>query len=287
MRAPHPAGVLILLGLGLASALAAEPVAVLVSILPQKYLVDRVGDGRVRTSVLVGPGQNPHTYEPTARQMAEVSRARAYFRVGVDFEEAWLGRIVQTNPRLRVIDQREGIRLRPADAGHDHGEDAQGRPDPHIWTSPPLARLMATQVRDELTALDPEGARAYAVGFAGLAADLDALDTEIRQALADHTRRRFMVFHPSWGYFADTYGLEQIAIEQRGKEPGGRTLGALIDEARAEGVRVVFIEPQDNPAPAKAVARAVGAQAVTVDALAQDYIANLRRVAAAFSAALR
>ena len=287
MRAPHLAGVLILLGLGLASALAAEPVPVLVSILPQKYLVDRVGDGRVRTSVLVGPGQNPHTYEPTARQMAEVSRARAYFRVGVDFEEAWLGRIVQTNPRLRVIDQREGIRLRPADAGHDHGDDSQGRPDPHIWTSPPLARLMAAQVRDELTALDPEGARAYAVGFAGLAADLDALDTEIRQALADHTRRRFMVFHPSWGYFADTYGLEQIAIEQRGKEPGARTLGALIDEARAEGVRVVFIEPQDNPAPAKAVAHAVGARAVTVDALAEDYIANLRRVAAAFSAALR
>jgi zinc transport system substrate-binding protein len=287
MRRPRLTGILILLGLGLATASAAEPIPVLVSILPQKYLVDRVGDGRVRAAVMVGPGQNPHTYEPTARQMAEVARARVYFRVGIDFEDAWLNRIVQVNPRLRVVDQRQGIRLRTAEPGHDHTDHPAGRPDPHIWTSPPLARVMAAQVRDELTALDPAGAQVYAAGFARLASDLDALDAEIRQALAGHTQRRFMVFHPSWGYFADTYGLEQLPIEQQGKEPGARTLGALIDEARAEGVRVVFVEPQDNSAPAIAVAGAVGAQVVTVDALAEDYVGNLRKVAAAFTAALR
>ncbi len=278
------------LGTVAAAAAPTESLPVLVSVQPQKYLVDRVGGERVRTSVLVGPGQDPHTYEPTPRQMAEVARARVYFRVGIDFEDAWLERIRQASPGLRVVDQREGIPLLTladhGDEGH-RGHHHAGRPDPHIWTSPPLARKMAAQVRDELGRLDPAGAPAFAAGYERLAADLEALDAEIRSTLAGVSGRRFMVFHPSWGYLADTYGLEQIPIEQGGKEPGARALARLIEQARAARVEVIFVEPQDSPAPARAVARAVGATVATVDALAADYVENLRRVAAAFASALR
>jgi zinc transport system substrate-binding protein len=271
----------------------AEAMPVLVSVLPQKYLVEQVGGDRVRTAVLVGAGQDPHTYDPTPRQMAEVAGARVYFRVGIDFEDAWLGRLLGTNPGLRVVDQRQGIPLRTlddhghsgADGHHDHHH--AGRPDPHIWTSPGLAKRMAAQIRDELGRLDPEGAAAFAAGYARLATDLDALDAQIRATLAAASGRRFMVFHPSWGYFADAYGLDQIAIELGGKEPGARALARLIERARAARIGVIFVEPQDSPAPAQAVARAVGAAVVTVDALAEDYTDNLRRVAAAFAPALR
>jgi zinc transport system substrate-binding protein len=255
--------------------------------------VERVGGDRVRTAVLVGAGQDPHTYDPTPRQMAEVARARIYFRVGIDFEDAWLGRLLGTNPGLRVVDQRQGIPLRTLD---DHGHPGAnghqdhhhaGQPDPHIWTSPALAKRMAAQIRDELAHLDPEGATAFAAGYARLTTDLDDLDARIRSLLAAAPGRRFMVFHPSWGYFADAYGLEQIAIEQGGKEPGARALARLVDRARAARIGVIFVEPQDSPAPAQAVARAVGATVVTVDALAEDYTENLRRVAAALAPALR
>jgi zinc transport system substrate-binding protein len=223
----------------------------------------------------------------------EVARARIYFRVGVDFEDAWLDRIRQASPGLRIVDQREGIPLRAEEgggqgAGHgDHDHHGGGRPDPHIWTSPPLARKMAAQIRDELGRLDPAGVQAYAASHVRLVADLDALDSEIRSTLARASGRRFMVFHPSWGYFADTYGLKQVPIEQGGKEPGARALARLIDQARSAGIRVVFVEPQDSPAPAQAVARAVGGRVATVDALGGDYVENLRRVAAAFAPALR
>jgi zinc transport system substrate-binding protein len=269
---------------------AREPLPVLVSILPQQFLVERVGGDRVRTSVLVGSGQNPHTYEPTPRQMAEVSQARAFFRLGIDYEEVWLPRILRVNPGLEVVDQREGLTLRPVDGGHRHADGhwhAPARPDPHVWTSPANAKAMAAQVRDSLGRLDPAGAPAYAQGFERLAADLDALDAEVRAALAGARQRRFLIFHPSWGYFADAYGLEQVPIEQSGKEPGARGLARLIDQARAEGVRAVFVGPQDSPAPAEAVAREIGARVVPLDPLAADYLASLRRMAGALAEALR
>lgn len=291
---------------GTDAAAAAEPMAVLVSVAPQQYLVDRVGGERLRTSVLVGPGRDPHAYEPSPRQMVEASRARVYFRVGVDFEDVWLERIRQASPGLRVVDQREAVALRQVE-GHRHGESRQrhgagpetggagrqpaapapGRPDPHVWTSPPLAKRMAAQVRDELTHSDPAGALAYAAGYDRLAGDLDALDAEIRAALAGAKGRRFLVFHPAWGYFADTYGLTQVPIEQGGKEPGARTLAALIEQARGAGVQVIFVGPRDNPAAAQALARALGGTVAAVDPLAPDYADNLRRVTAAFRAALR
>ena len=163
---------------------AAEPLAVLVSVAPQQYLVDRVGGERVHTTVLVGPGRDPHAYEPSPRQMAEASRARVYFRVGVDFEEVWLERIRQSSPSLRVVDQREVVTLRQveghrhdgprhrraaepetADAQRQPAAQAPGRADPHVWTSPPLAQRMAAQVRDELTRADPAGAAAAPAGW--------------------------------------------------------------------------------------------------------------------------
>lgn len=285
---------------------AAESMAVLVSVAPQQYLVDQVGGERVRTLALVGPGRDPHTYEPSPRQMVEASRARLYFRIGIDFEDVWLERIRQASPGLRVVDQREAVPLRQVE-GPRHGESRQrhgagpeasgdgqhpaapapGRPDPHVWTSPPLAKRMAAQVRDELTRSDPAGALAYAAGYDRLASELDALDAEIRAALADAKGPRFLVFHPAWGYFADTYGLTQVPIEQGGKEPSARTLAALIEQARSTGAQVIFVGPRDNSTTAQALARALGGTVATVDPLAPDYADNLRRVTEAFRAALR
>lgn len=275
------------------------PLHVFVTLLPQKAFVERVGGPRVQVQVLVQPGASPHTYDPTPRQVAALAQADLYVAVGVSFEDAWMGRIRATNPGMRVLDSSRGIRPRALEAhddepqsghGHDeavpadaHGHDRQAR-DPHIWTSPPLVKQMAAGIRDALTELDPAGGPAYAANYAAFAAELDALDQDIRARLAGLANRRFMVFHPAWGYFADTYGLTQVPIEREGKEPGPRALAALIDQARREQVRVIFVQPQFSRKAAAQVAAAIGGRVEVMDALAPDYLANLRRVAALLAA---
>jgi len=264
---------------------ASDGLLVFASVLPLKTFVERVGGGHVRVEAMVRPGQSPATYDPTPRQVAELASADLYVRVGVPFENAWMTRIRSANPGMPVLDAREGIELRRHEGDDDgHGHDAL---DPHVWTSPTRVKVMAANIRDALIRLDPENRSDYQANYRTFAAELDALDGEIRRLLENIPDRRFLVYHPAWGYFADTYGLTQVAIEREGKEPGARTLTALIDQARREGVRVIFVQPQFNRRSAEQVARAIGGRVEAIDPLAADYEENLRRVANSIAEAVR
>ncbi|MBK5963235.1 ABC transporter substrate-binding protein [Thiocystis minor] len=295
---------LLCLWLFLPLAQAAEPLRVFVSVLPQQTFVERIGGSHVVVESMVRPGFSPHTYEPTPSQIARLAGADLYVRIGVPFEDAWAERIRVTNPTLRMLDAREGITPRAMDA-HDHDErpgegsayqeaEAHGHDhervgatpaktdseqDPHIWTSPALVKRMAVNIQQALADLDPAHAKDYSDNLAAFTADLDVLDRDIRAELAGLTHRRFMVFHPAWGYFAEAYELEQIPIEKAGKEPGPRSLAALIDQARRESVRVVFVQPQFSPKSAEQVAKAIDGRVEVIDPLAPAYFENLRRVA--------
>ncbi|MBN2886277.1 MAG: zinc ABC transporter substrate-binding protein [Chromatiaceae bacterium] len=281
LRTPVLALLLLLPGAVLA---ATEPLSVFVSVVPQRTFVERVGGDWVKVEALVEPGANPHLFEPRPRQVAALSEADLYIRIGASFEDAWMSRIQATNPGLRVLDAREGIALRPLDEAHEHddesSDDAHGHEhealDNHVWTSPPLVKVMVGQIRDALSALAPEHAEDFAANADAFVAELDALDAEIRALLADLDERRFLVFHPAWGYYADTYGLTQVAIEREGKEPGPRALAAVIEQARREGIRVVLVQPQMSARAAEEVARAIGGRVAPVDPLAADYAATLR-----------
>jgi zinc transport system substrate-binding protein len=258
-----------------------------VSILPQRVLVERVAGQRAVVTVLVGPGQSPATYEPTPRQIARLAEARVYFRIGVPFEAAWLDRIRAASPGLQIVDTAESIPRRDVDPTVAGAASAKGGlRDPHVWTDPRLAKVMAGSIRDALSRLDPAHAEEYARNASAFSADLDALDARIRRLLAPARGGAFLVFHPSWGYFADAYGLRQIPVESEGKEPGPRTLAAVVERARALGIRVVFVQEQFSRRTAEAIAKEIGGRVVAVDPLAEDYLANLWKVAEAFAAAL-
>jgi zinc transport system substrate-binding protein len=273
------------------------PVQVCVSVLPLKYFVERIGGSHVDTEVMVGPGQSPATYEPAPRQMSRLGQADLYFRVGVPFERIWMPRLADLNRRMRVVDLRDGIDLRNLE-DHQHakgpahhekepaGEHKDDILDPHIWTSPVLARLMADHIRAALIAIDPDNTQAYQAGYAALETDLTTLDRQLRKRLAGIKNRKFLVFHPSWGYFADAYGLQQIAIEEAGKEPGPRALAGIIARARQENIKVIFVQKQFSRATATTVARAIGGQVIAVDPLAENYIDNMRSAAEAFTRTL-
>ncbi|MDN5849398.1 MAG: zinc ABC transporter substrate-binding protein [Nitrococcus sp.] len=272
-----------------ATATAAAPLRVFVSILPVKTFVERIGGDRVQVAAMVQPGSNPHTYEPTPRQVAALSDTELYFRIGVPFEQSWMDRIRSMNPEMKVIDLRAGLAQRnmrnhdhPADANHAHASQ-----DFHIWTNPRLVISMAAHIRDALTRADPAGAAEYAANYQAFAADLRALDGEIRSLFAGLDNRRFLVFHPAWGYFADAYGLEQIAIEVEGKPPGAASLARLIERAKREDIHTIFVQRQFSAAPALAVARAIDARVVRVDPLAENYTASLRQFARSLREAMR
>jgi len=258
----------------------AVPLRAFVSVAPQRDFLQRIAGPRVQVAVLVQPGQNPHTYEPTPRQVADLAQADVYVRIGVPFEDAWLPRIQAANPRMEVLDLRTGLDLPSLQLGHAPGEDTDSvELDPHAWTSPLLVKRMGLRLRDYLSLRDPDGSALYQAQYAAFAADLEALDRDIRVTLAGLKQRRFLVFHPAWGHFAAAYGLTQIAIEHQGKEPGAKALGALIDQAREHGLRVVFVQPQFDRKAARAVATGIDGRVEVLDPLAEDYFANLRRVA--------
>lgn len=263
------------------------PIQAVVSILPEKFFVDRIGGSHVNVSVMVGPGQSPETYEPGPRQMAFLTQARVYFRIGVPFEAAWMDRIRVANPQMLVVDVARGIeRRRVGKLDADRATSANAEPDPHVWLSPPLAKRMSVRILKALIALDPAHKEEYQLNDKKLVANLDALGAEIRSRLSAVKQRTFLTFHPAWGYFADTYGLRQIAIESEGKEPGPRALLRIIEEAKRLRIKVIFVEPQYSRRNAQMIAREIGGRVVEIDPLAENYIQNMRSVAAAIANSL-
>ncbi|MFH1539353.1 MAG: zinc ABC transporter substrate-binding protein, partial [bacterium] len=262
---------------------------------PQAYFVERVGGAHVEVEVLVGPGQSPHTYEPTPRQVAALSAARVYFMAGVPFEKALAARLAGGFRNLKVVDTSRGIELRGLTEphGHDgHGDEDEGELDPqatlapHVWLDPNLAGIQAKTICEELVALDPRNEADYQKNLKLLVSDLDALDSRLSKALAPLKGREFFVFHPAFGYLGAAYGLRQVAVETGGREPSAKRLSALIGKARERGVKVIFVQPQFSLKSAEAVAAAIGGAVVPMDPLARDYISNMEEMAARLREAL-
>lgn len=285
----------------------AEPQTVFVSILPQKFIVEQIGADAVDVAVMVAPGASPHTYEPKPAQMAALSKAGLYFSVGVSFEKAWLPRFAAINRRMKIVPMDKGIEKLPMAAhahavdDHDHGnghahdqkphqhahQEHDSLLDPHIWLSPPLVKIMARHALEALLALAPEHADLFQRNHDAFARRLDELHARIGQILADSRGQPFMVFHPSWGYFAHAYGLVQIPIEIDGKEPKPAQIQQLIQEAREHGIKVVFAQPQFSARSARMIADAIDGQVLLADPLAYDWDENLLEQAQVFQKALR
>lgn len=283
---------------------AAEKISVFVSIVPQEFFVQQIGKDRVDVQAMVQPGASPATYEPKPRQMAALTRADLYFAVGVPFEAAWLQKIAAANPQMKVDHTERGIEKIPM-ATHPHGEpddhaqkmesephahdhaNDHGIRDPHIWLSPPLVKKQARAIFNALREIDPNNESFYAANFQEFAAEIDRLDAELKDTFAGKAGLQFMVFHPAWGYFARAYGLEQVPVEIEGKSPKPAQLKALIEHARKNGIKMVFVQPQFSSKSAELVAREIGGEVAFADPLARDWTANLRAVAEKFKSALQ
>ncbi|AKB42356.1 metal ABC transporter solute-binding protein, Zn/Mn family [Methanosarcina vacuolata] len=271
-----------------------EPVIVAVSVLPQAEFVEKVGGDKVKTVVIIPPGADPHTYEPSPKEIENISKASMYVTVGIDmpFEEVWIDRFESINSGTLIVNSSNGIKLRELAAHDHHEEEGAGELeadeeetglDPHIWTSPANAKIMVENIYEGLAKIDPENKTYYAQNRDAYLKDLDTLDARIREKLSGKTERNFMVYHPSWGYFAADYNLTMISVESEGKEPSAEDLAKLVDLAKEKHVKVIFIQPQTSKQSAQAVAEEIGGEVVAVDPLAKDYIANMDNVSDIFA----
>lgn len=351
-------------------AIAKSPkLGVIVSLLPQKQFVEKIGGEKFVVTVMVPPGGSPHTYEPTPSQMKSVAKAKMYAKVGsgVEFERAWMDRIISTNTEMVVVDSSNGIKLiemkehhhqedehHEGDHDHNHQEECsehEGRwieeheecegigeetckdlggefdacasacrndpdaevctaqcvlvcsfmdyqdnhaedehhmdehhdhdhsgLDPHIWTSVKNAKVMVENTYSELVKIDPENKQYYLDNKNAYLKELDGLDSKLEATFSGLESKKFMVFHPAWGYLARDYGLTQVPVEQEGKEPSAKELAELIDEAREEDIHVVFASPQFNKDTAGSIAKEIGGTVVLINPLEEDYLSNMKKV---------
>lgn len=273
--------------------LATPPLAVYVSILPQKYFVERIAGEYARVQVLVKPGKSPSTYSPSPDQIKELTTSDIFFRIGVPFENGFLHKIKAISGAIQIVDTRKGIMLREMKS-HDHNEtdhnqtdeqDPTGK-DPHIWMSPLLVKTQARTMAAALISFDPENSTAYEQNLEIFIRELDGLHKRLAATLDPFQGETIFVFHPVFGYFTDTYGLNQMAIETMGKAPRGKQLSAIIKKAKLNKTRVLFVQPQFDRHAAQKISAAIKGTVVSIDPLAFDYLSNMETIARAIGSNL-
>lgn len=324
-----------------AISLASANVNTTVSILPQKYFVEKIGGEKVDVQVMVKPGASPHSYEPKPSQMVKLSKSKLYFSIGVEFEEAWLKRFSDQNKNLVFVDTSKGIKKiemtehhhhdehdkhegehkehhddhdehkdekhhddhkdhghhdehkdhdkhdshHDEHKGHDeHAEDEHRELDPHIWLSPVLVKKQAQAIVTALKEQDAANSKYYENNYQKFLEEIEETDSTIRAIFKVLPKNSsFLVFHPSWGYFAKDYGLEQVAIEVEGKEPKPRELKELIKEAKEENARAIFVQPQFSKRAAQILAAQLNIPVVTIDPLGENWKTNMESIANAIA----
>jgi zinc transport system substrate-binding protein len=249
----------------------AEPLAVTVSILPLKYFVENIGKDKVTVSVMVPPGADPHSFEPKPAQLRDLSRARLFVKAGtsLEFEVAWMPKLISLNKDMRVCDCSQGVAL----VGEDNS------PDPHIWVSLKNAAVIAENVKSALIACDPQDKAYFKSNCRKLKKELIESDRRIAAKLKNYRLRAFLVYHSGWNYFARDYGLREIAIETGGKEPSAKTLSQIITDAKRERITAVFVGPQFSQKSAQVVAREIKAGVVAADNLSENIPEALEKMA--------
>ena len=259
-------------------------IKVATTIIPLGEFVRAVGKDRVAVTVLVPPGGEPHTFEPSPSQIREVADADIYVENGVGLE-SWMDYIINVNPRMLVVDSSKGISL----IGGNSEAANSGRisMDMHVWLSPRDAMIQVRNICDSLIEVDPAGKDFYINNSENYITKLKELDSHLNSTFVGLKKKKFIVLHPAWTYFARDYGLEQIPIEVEEKEPGPRYVTDVLNIAKANNITTVFVEPQYNPKMAEVIAKEINGKVVSIDDLAPNYIDNLESVGQKIAESLR
>ncbi|NCC14024.1 MAG: metal ABC transporter substrate-binding protein [Spirochaetia bacterium] len=259
-----------------------KPVVV-VSILPHAYFVDQLTQGLVEVVTLVGEGQNPHSYEPSPSQMAQLAIAKLWVLSGTDFELSLRQKVTSLYPNLVVVDGTRGMtfRMLQEHEGHDeHDDEHDLNIDRHTWLGLEQVKVLLANTKEALfPLLGAESKTVVESRYQELISQIDVLFSSLAVQLKPLAGSTVFVYHNSFGYFLDSFSIAQEAVETGGKEPTAKTLAALIEKAKQERPKVIFVQKQFPVASAKTVADAVGAEVVSLDPLAYNWMESIQTMA--------
>ena len=248
-----------------------------VSILPQKYLTEQIAGDYLTVNVMIPPGMNPATCDLSTEQLKKLYDSDLCFTIGyLPFEQIHLFPVLENRPDIQIVNHSANLQLIHGSCGHTHaaGDEHDGV-DPHIWLSPAHARTMATTVYEVLSEKYPEQKLQFEQNYQALLQKIDSIADRAKQVLDHKKDKIFLIYHPALTYFAADYGMEQISIEDEGKEPNPSHLKAVIDTCRARGIKIVFIQNQFDVANAKAIAKEIDGEVITIDPLSPDWKAEM------------
>ncbi|MCF6173840.1 MAG: zinc ABC transporter substrate-binding protein [Campylobacteraceae bacterium] len=255
----------------------------IVSIAPQLSFVKAIAGNKANISIMVQSGDSPHTYEPKPSQMIDISKADIYFAIGVEFENAWLKRFASQNKNMKIIDTVKGIQKEqmPTFQGE---RQTQGEKDPHVWLSPKNIKIIAKNIYNALAKADNKNANYYKKNYKKFIKHITLVDEKIKNILKDTKRGSiFMVFHPSWGYFARQYHLIQLPIEIEGKSIKPKSLIRIIKIAKKQKVKAIFTQPEFSPKIANQIANELHIKVLKASPLNPNWENNLINFAKAIA----
>lgn len=250
---------------------------VLVSVAPYRYFVEQIAGKTVDIDLLVPEGASAHTYEPTAKQMIGSAKGVIWFRIGEPFETKALQAIQSVNPKLQVVDLREGIPLIHGSCKHAHAGGHCGD-DLHLWLSPKIAKIQARLIANGLIKQFPENQSLFEQNLTFFLQQLDALNSFIEETLSSVKNRTLMVSHPAYGYFCKDYRFNQLSIEFEGRDPTAKQLTKLLNDAKASRVYYILVQPQYSDKAARLISQQIGAKLILVDPYSENYDSTLRQI---------
>jgi len=260
-----------------------EKPVITVTILPEKTFIEKIAGDDFKVNVLIPPGANPHSYALLPSQLVDLAHSVAWLRIGhVGFEYSWKEKISESNSNMKVYDLSEGVGLISEETESHGGHGHVGGIDPHIWMSPAIVKKMAKKIRDILTEINPGETEKYLTGYNQFVKEIDLTHVSIKNLLKDYQGKTFITFHPSLSYFARDYGLNQVTLEDDGKEPTPQHMKEIVDLANRENIKVIYIQSDFDRDNATVFAEEIKGRIIEVTPLAPDWSDNLIKMATQF-----
>jgi zinc transport system substrate-binding protein len=241
-----------------------------VSIAPFKYFVEEIAGNDFTVNIMVPAGADPHTYEPFPEQINKLRKSAGYMSNGyLGFEMNWLDRFYEANRTMKKLSLGDGIDLITSKHHHEGGH--QEGADPHYWVSPRCAMIIAASVKKFMIELNPLQKQKYETNYQLLILKIQEIDTRAKELFSNVSSKEFMIYHPNLAYIARDYGLEEIPVEFEGKEPTPYRMKELIDRARKDNLKTIFVQIEYDTKNAKAIAGEIGAQIILIDPLSENW----------------
>ncbi|EAK6286944.1 cation ABC transporter substrate-binding protein [Campylobacter lari] len=241
-----------------------------VSIAPQAYFVQQIAKDTLDINIVIPPNANEHTFEFKPNGILKLEKSDIYFTANLEFEKIWILKLKDNLKNTKIISTQNGINFLPlqeyAHEGHHHHGD-----DPHTWLDPLLAKTHAENITLALIEQYPQNKAFYEQNLENFLKEMDALNLQIQALFKNAKNKHFLVYHPSWGYFAKRYHLSQIPVEIEGKEPKPKDLAKLAKLIQKEQIKAIFVPKKANNNTIKAMASSYNLKIIELDHLPNDY----------------